>query len=179
MVAAGCALLHAGGLAATGKTAAAAKPDPNNLKVTGQATYVYWPDPKRQGKPLAQMWARSFEGLSPQQTVYVTLDDVTGYVFENGIKTAKFTAPRVQGDNVQEQIVATGRVKYSSLVPKSIGTYIVADKVVWSAKTNKGVATGNVIVHYAQNGMVVHTPIVYFDTKLRTVESTAGYGTLP
>jgi lipopolysaccharide assembly outer membrane protein LptD (OstA) len=138
---------------------------------------MVWPDAKRPGKYVAKLWAKSFRGSSPQQTIYVALMGVSGILFQNGIESATFKAPQVQGDNTHQTIIATGGVIFTSLRNK--GTWIKAERVTWSAKTNKGVATGNVIMRYGQSGMTVHTPRLYFDTALRTVQSSAGYGTLP
>lgn len=156
--------------AGVGKDASA-----TDVTVTGPTTYIVWPDLKRPGKNVALLWAKGFKGDVPSQTVYVTLTGVTGKLFQNGVPSATFSAPQATGDSGKQTIVATGRVTFTSLTDK--GTSIIADRVDWSAKTNRGIATGNVIMHYGKSGMTAHTSKLYFDTALKTVESPPVTGT--
>jgi len=147
------------------------------VTVSGPSTTFEFPDMKHPGRFLAKVWAKGFKTDAPSSTVYVTLTGVSGTLFQKGVPSAHFTAPEAKGDTAAQQIVATGRVKYTSLINK--GTWVEADRVVWSAKTNKGVATGHVVMRYGQSGLTAHTSKLNFDTGLRTVESSSVSGSLP
>lgn len=176
---AACGMSHnraAASTSAKGKSIKDVKPPPSSVSVSGPSTTFEFPDIKHPGRMLAKVWAKGFRSDAASNTVHVTLIGVNGTLFQKGVASAKFTAPQAVGDNVSQQIVATGRVTYTSLINK--GTWIVADRVVWSAKTSKGTATGNVVMRYGQSGLIAHTSKLNFDTGLRTVNSGAVSGSL-
>jgi hypothetical protein len=152
-------------------------PTPNNARVTAPRMYVEQADTRHAGRLLWKMWARDVDVISPVQTVYATFRNVHAVLFNNGTPSATVDAPVVHADNEQFAINGSGRVLVKSLVQR--GSWLKADTVTWYAHKNKGVATGNVVMFSAPSGMTVHTPRLYFDTALKTVQSSAGYGTLP
>jgi hypothetical protein len=169
-------------LRADTKTTTDSSSPSEHFGMTSQDTYVEQPDPQHVGKLLWQMWVKEMEAVSPEKTVQATLHGVSGVLFDKGQKSATFTAPLATGDSGAEVVVAyhdaTHQVTLTSLI--KIGTTIRADKVKWSALTNKGVATGHVVFHDGKSGMIVRTPRLDFDTKMETVQSSEGYsGTLP
>lgn len=140
-----------------------------NLGFTGQGIYVSLPDPKRAGRMLWKLWAKNGQfGPSSGKGYTVTAEGVTALLFQAGRLDAKMTAPQARGDTAQQTIVASGGVTYVSL--SQPGTILRARTITWHAGTGRGVARGNVDFH-GKNGLTARTPVLYFDTNLRTVSS--------
>jgi hypothetical protein len=164
------------------KTAADSSSSGEHFGLSSQNNYLEQPDPKHVGKLLWKMWAARMDAVSPEKTWQVTVHGVSGVLYDKGAASARFTAPLATGDSGTEVVVAyanaTAQVVVSSLAPK--GTWIHADKVIWSAVTNKGVATGHVVFHDGKSGMLARSPALAFDTKLDSIQTSEGYrGTLP
>ena len=102
----------------------------------------------RRVSPLIR--ASGFKGDAPGQTVYVTLYGVTGKLFQQGVPAANFSAPQATGDSAKQEIVATGRVTFTSLKDK--GTSIVADRVDVSKATDPTGQDGEVHLLDANGG---------------------------
>jgi hypothetical protein len=164
------------------KTAADSSSSGEHFGLSSQNNYLEQPDPKHMGKLLWKMWARQMDAVSPEKSWQVTVHGVSGVLYDKGAASARFTAPLATGDSGTEVVVAyadaAGQVFVESLVTK--GTWMRADKVTWSAATNKGVATGHVVFHDGKSGMLARTPALDFNTKLSSIQTSEGYrGTLP
>lgn len=147
--------------------AAKTKPAASNLGVTTQDSYFTLPDPKMPGKLSLKVWVKRVEGGTVGNGfVGGTFHGVSAILFQHGKATAKLTAPKAQGNNLQNVLVATGRVTVTSLLQP--GTYLKADKISWFPKTNKVQADGHVTWRDGKSGAVFSGPHMSGDTALKT-----------
>lgn len=153
------------------------QPDKINTRVTAARIYAEQADPELPGRLLWKLWARDVDMASPATTVYATVRSAHAVLFNKGIAEATILAPMASADSDKYTIVGTGRVTVTSLLQP--GTWLKADEVTWYAKLNRGLAVGNVVMHNSRTGLTVHSPQLGFDTALKTLQSSAGYGTLP
>lgn len=150
------------------KAKAAAKPDAAaNLGVAGSELSFVLVDPKMPGNKIVKLWAGSVSGGLTGQGALGTLNHVSALLFQRGAAAAKLTAPTVKGDNLQNVLVATGRVTVVSL--QQLGTTMQADRMTWYPKKNKIFADGHVHYHSSQYGADMNTSHMTVDTLLKTM----------
>lgn len=161
---------------ATPKTASS---DPMSLSeglgVSGSQVSILQPDPKRPGKFLFKIWATGVTGASLPGTVQGTLSNVTAFLYQAGISTARMQAPRAFADSTKQSVVGSGGVRVWSLTQP--GTTLSADKVTWLAQRNTVEAVGHVVYRSGKTGLTIHVPRMTADTALKTF-SSAGAGNL-
>ena len=140
--------------------------------LTGTGFSVVLPDPKRPGKPLWKIWAKTVSGnfASGRGTVR----GVTALMFHAGRQAAKMTAPQADYDDSSKTLIASGGVAYESLTQP--GTWMRARAVTYHADTGDGVARGGVVIHDGKNGAIAHLPVAYFDASLKLVQSYPLHG---
>lgn len=147
-----------------------------NIGVSASVGEIYQQDPKYPGKHLWIIWAKGGTGASESNGFQGTLIGITAKLFNKGVAAAKMFAPKAVGSSATQTIVATGRVTVISL--QQPGTTLKADKITWYAKTNKIVATGNVIYHTANDGVTMHVNSLQANTMLKSASFGMGNGIL-
>lgn len=153
---------------AAAKAKSAAKPDAaTNLGVIGQNLYFVLPDPKAPGKLLLKLWAGGLNGSFSGNGVQGDLNKVTAILYQHGTASAKMSAPIVNGNNMQNVLVAKGRVTVTSLAQP--GSVMRADRMTWYAKKNQIIADGNVYYHDGKYGATLNAPHLIADTLLKKI----------
>jgi len=152
---------------AAAKTPAAPAAPPDGLGASLSGFNVALQDPKMPGRPLVKIWAGSMSGSFNGQGVQGTINGVSATLFQRGVAAAKLTAPTVRGDNMQDVLVATGRVTVVSL--QQPGTLMRADRMTWYPKKNKVFADGNVYYRDGKYGATMNAPHIIADTFLKKI----------
>lgn len=152
---------------AAAKAKAAAKPDDAKLGVVGKGLYFVLPDPKAPGKLLLKLWAGGLNGSFSGNGVQGDLNKVTAILYQHGTASAKMSAPIVNGNNMQNVLVAKGRVTVTSLAQP--GSVMRADRMTWYAKKNQIIADGNVYYHDGKYGATLNAPHLIADTLLKKI----------
>lgn len=142
-------------------------PAPDNLGVTGSGFRFTLPDPKTPGKLLVKLGADGMSGSFNGNGVQGTLNGVSATLYQRGVAAAKLTAPTVSGDNMQQKLVATGRVTVVSL--QQPGTLMKADRMTWYPNKKQVFADGNVYYHDGKYGATMNAPHIIADTFLRKI----------
>lgn len=137
------------------------------LAVTGQGGTGDLPDPHHAGWLLWQLSFHSVTGVLQMQSV--NMHGITAILFHQGLRDARVTAPTATADTSREVIVATDGVNYSSLTKP--GTFMHAETVRWNARTQQGVAQGNVHYHDGKNGYNLYLPVLYFNSGLEKIST--------
>lgn len=152
---------------AAAKAKSAAKPDDAKLGVVGKGLYFVLPDPKAPGKLLLKLWAGGLNGSFSGNGVQGDLNKVTAILYQHGTASAKMSAPIVNGNNMQNVLVAKGRVTVTSLAQP--GSVMRADRMTWYAKKNQIIADGNVYYHDGKYGATLNAPHLIADTLLKKI----------
>ena len=182
VLAAVCSLV---GCSASAKPPAKPQPETTKQRAENQRlsgtlnlTTMIFPDPKHRGWLLWKITATELTGQPLGKGVQGALNSVNATLFQHGKPAASMFAPKAVYNSTDKQIAAGGGVFIKSLTEK--GTTLRADKVIWSASTNKIVATGHVVFHDGKSGMVTTGPSLVADTVLKTLRvSQPGRTTLP
>lgn len=152
------------------KNSAPSKNSPlSNVGAIGVGARGSLPDPKRPGTFLWKFTATDFvaQGLDSGARGYLLHVNVTMY--DKGVASTRLLAPKAQADGAAKTVIASGRVRALSLTQK--GTVLYADRVIWYAATNKVLAIGHVFYKDGKSGMMLESPSMVADTKLRTIRS--------
>ena len=132
------------------------------------------PDPKRPGKLLYELRAKSFNGQSVGGQLNGSLTSIWARLYQNGVPGAVLTAPHAQGRSAGKSVIVTGT---DGVVVKSLtepGTEMTADTMAWYANENRIVATGHVFYRNGKDGATMHAPRMEANTGLKTIHVTGG-----
>jgi hypothetical protein len=103
----------------------------------------------------------------------LTLHDVTGTVYREGVKTATIRAPSVAADQTHKILHAVGGVRLTSVTDPP-DTVITGDTMTWDTTKDKLVVLGNAHAVMQKPGQLADTTSgdrLVFDTKLKILRN--------
>jgi len=150
------------------------KSAPENISGVSTDFSATLPDPKRPGKLLYELRARSATGQADATGFHGDAAAVWARLYQNGVASAVLTAPHARGGSAGKAVTITG---LGGVVIKSLtepGTKMTADIVVWHASANQIVASGHVFYRNGKTGATLTGPRMVADTRVKSVSVTGG-----
>ena len=115
-----------------------------------------------QGNTLWKLQAKALQGQSDNQQAEGTLTEVQGWLYQKGKPVLKFTARYARAHSERREVEAWGNVRAISNVSRA---RLQADRILWQARADKIIATGNVIIQWGE--FVLRDEHLTLDTALQ------------
>lgn len=147
----------------------APEPAPNDSQVTLPEARLQIQEPTleqkdEQGRILWKLTAKALKGETGEQGATGTLEEVKGWLYEEGKPTLEFSARYARANSVTQEVEAWGEVQ---AVSKVNGARLQAGRILWNARTQRIRASEGVVLTW--EAFELREPTLIADTALQRV----------